>query len=206
MKYYAIDNETILIADNQTALSQYYDYVQELPEDYVEGKYIIGEKEIEIDVPDYDEEGNPIIIEYEDTEIVIDYDEDGNPIGQHEITVIKHKQQTHKETITVKGLILNPDYEEEEAEKEKERIAKLSLTKREVFLALYHAKGITPDMIKAQIGENTEALIEFEYAEKYYRFNPLIDTIGGMLGYSSDDLDYLFINKEFPVPKKGKSK
>ena len=174
MRYYAIDNEAILIADNQTALSQYYDYVQELPEDYVEGKYIIGEKEIEIDVPDYDGEGNPI--------------------GEH------------KETITIKTLVLNPNWEEEQAEKEKERIAKLSLTKREVFLALYHAKQITPDMIKAQIGENTEALIEFEYAEKYYRFNPLIDTIGGMLGYSSDDLDYLFINKEFPTPKRGKSK
>ena len=199
MKYYAIENKAILIADNQTALSQYYDYVQELPEDYVEGKYIIGEKEIEIDVPDYDEEGNPIIIEYEDTEIVIDYDEEGNPIGQHEITVKKHKQQTHKETITIKTLVLNPNWEEEQAEKEKERIAKLSLTKREVFLALYHAKQITPDMIKAQIGENTEALIEFEYAEKYYRFNPLIDTIGGMLGYTSADLDYLFIHKELPV-------
>ena len=107
--------------------------------------------------------------------------------------------EVHTETRIVKGLVLNPNYEQEEAEKEKERIAKLSLTKREVFLALYHAKQITPDIIKAQIGENVEALIEFEYAEKYYRFNPLIDTIGAMLGYSSDDLDYLFEHKEFPT-------
>ena len=38
--------------------------------------------------------------------------------------------------------------EEEILEQEKERITKLSLTKREVFLALYQASGITPDMIK----------------------------------------------------------
>ena len=161
-------------------------------------KVIVSDIEIEIDVPDYDEDGNPIIIEYEDTEVVTDYDEQGNPIGTHEITVIKHTQSTHKETVTVKGLILNPNYEQEEAQKEKERIAMLSLTKREVFLALYKAKQITPEMIKAQI-QNPEALIEFEYANDYYRGNPLIDTIGGMLGYTSDDLDYLFINKEFPT-------
>lgn len=92
---------------------------------------------------------------------------------------------------------INPNYEQEEAQKAKERIAKLSLTKREVFLALYHAKNITPDMLKAQI-QSPEALIEFEYANDYYRGNPLIDTIGSMLGYTSEDLDYLFINKEFP--------
>lgn len=113
MRYYTIQEENVLIADNETALTRYYNNVFELPADYEQGKYIIGEKEIEIEVPDYDEEGNPIIIEYEDTETVIEYDEEGNPIGSHEITVIKHKQQTHKETITVKALVLNPNWEEE---------------------------------------------------------------------------------------------
>lgn len=87
--------------------------------------------------------------------------------------------------------------QQEQTEKERERINMLSLTKREVFLALYQAKSVTPDMLKAQI-TNPEALIEFEYANDYYRGNPLIDTIGGMLGFSSDDLDYLFEHKEFP--------
>ena len=94
-------------------------------------------------------------------------------------------------------IVLNPNYEEEQAAKERERIAKLSLTKREVFLALYRDKEITPEMIKAQI-TNPEAMIEFEYASDYFRGNPLINTIGGMLGYSSSDLDYLFEHKEFP--------
>lgn len=73
----------------------------------------------------------------------------------------------------------------------------LSLTKREVFLALYKDKGITPEQLKAQITD-PEALIEFEYASDYFRGNPLINQIGMMLGYSSDDLDYLFEHKQLP--------
>ena len=88
--------------------------------------------------------------------------------------------------------------EEEIAQQEAERIAQLSLTKREVFLALYHDKGITPDQLKAQI-TSPEALIEFEYATDYYRGNPLINQIGQMLGYTSEDLDYLFEHKELPT-------
>lgn len=86
---------------------------------------------------------------------------------------------------------------EEQEQKKREQIAKLSLTKREVFLALYRAKGITPEMVRGSI-QDEEALIEFDYATEYYRFNPLIDIIGAQLGYTSDDLDYLFEHKELP--------
>jgi len=90
------------------------------------------------------------------------------------------------------------DYtEEEKADQERQWLDMLSLTKREVFLALYKDKGITPDMIKAQI-QDEEALIEFEYAGEYFRGNPLINTIGQMLGYTSEQLDYMFKNKELP--------
>lgn len=94
-------------------------------------------------------------------------------------------------------VLKNEEWEERQAQKEKERIAKLSLTKREVFLALYKAKGLTPEMIRSQITD-TEALIEFDYATEYFRFNPLIDKIGLMLGYSSKDIDYLFEHKQLP--------
>ena len=85
--------------------------------------------------------------------------------------------------------------EEEIAQYEMQRISQLSLTKREVFLALYKDKGITPEQIKAQI-TSPEALIEFEYATEYYRGNPLIDQIGLMLGYTPEQLDYLFEHGE----------
>lgn len=95
------------------------------------------------------------------------------------------------------NVVINPNYEEEQAQKEREMLNMLSLTKRDVFLALYKDKGITPEQIKAQI-QNPEALIEFEYASNYFRGNPLIDVIGQTLGYTSEDLDYLFEHKELP--------
>lgn len=88
------------------------------------------------------------------------------------------------------------EYEAEKARQEAERIAMLSLTKREVFLAIYQDKGITPEQIRAQITDQG-ALIEFDYAEKYYRGNPLIDLLGASLGYTKEQLNYLFEYKTF---------
>lgn len=108
--------------------------------------------------------------------------------------------ETEKEIINYNGKFYFIDDEEYIAEKAKddaEKLAMLSLTKREVFLALYRDKGVTPEQIKAQITD-PEALIEFEYATEYYRGNPLINQIGAMLGYTVDELDYLFIHKELP--------
>ena len=103
--------------------------------------------------------------------------------------------------------------EEEIAQQEKGRIAKLSLTKREVFLGLYQAKGVTPEMIKTQItdgvnkgagspdsileSEVQKALIEFEYANDYYRGNPLIDIVGATLGITPEQLDKFFETNEY---------
>lgn len=95
--------------------------------------------------------------------------------------------------------VLNDEaYQERQAQAEKERIAKLSLTKREVFLGLYQAKGVTPDMIKAQITD-PQALIEFEYANDYYRGNPLIDIVGATLGITPEQLDKFFKTNDYTV-------
>lgn len=105
-------------------------------------------------------------------------------------------EETDIEYQLYNGEYLTP---EEIAVKERERLNKLSLTKREVFLALLNDKGITPDQIKEYI-KDPASLIEFEYANDYFRGNPLIDAIGQALGYSSEQLDYLFEHKEFPEP------
>lgn len=86
--------------------------------------------------------------------------------------------------------------EEEIAQKEKERIAKLSLTKREVFLGLYQAKGVTPEMIKAQVTDPM-GLIELEYANDYYRGDPLIDIVGATLGITPEQLDKFFETNDY---------
>lgn len=95
------------------------------------------------------------------------------------------------------NIVKNPQFEEEEKQKEREKLSKLSLTKREVFLALYKDKGLTPDDIRKQITD-TQALIEYDYASEYFRGNPLIEQIGLMLGYTTEQLDYLFEHKELP--------
>lgn len=125
-----------------------------------------------------------------DTELFLFALEPNEIMGEKEVEI-------EGETILIPYPVIDPDYEEKEKQKEKERIAKLSLTRREVFLALFDAKGITPEVLRSQITD-PRALIEFDYAEKYFRFNPLINTIGAQLGYTPEDLDYLFVNKEFP--------
>lgn len=139
MKYYTIQNNSLITADTETALKRFYKEVSSLPDDYEQGKYIVQNGE----------------------------------------------------------LVINENFEAEQAQKERERISMLSLTKREVFLALYKDKGITPDVLRGSITD-PEALIEFDYAEKYFRGNVLIDKIGVMLGYSMEDLDHLFETGELP--------
>ena len=90
------------------------------------------------------------------------------------------------------------EYEKEQTTAKKEAVAKLKLTKREVFLGLFQAKGITPDMIKAQITD-PQALIEFEYANDYFRGNPLIDVIGAQLGITPEQLDKFFETNDYRV-------
>lgn len=88
------------------------------------------------------------------------------------------------------------EMEAKEIQKERKRLNMLSMTKREMFLGLYRAKGITPDMLKAKI-TGPQALIELEYANDYYRGNPLIDTIGSQLGFTTEQLDKFFETKDY---------
>ena len=93
-------------------------------------------------------------------------------------------------------VLKNAEWEAKQEQKERERIGNLKLTKREVFLGLYQAKGVTPDMIKAQI-QDPSALIEFEYANDYYRGNPLIDIVGAQLGITPKQLDNFFETNDY---------
>ena len=108
-------------------------------------------------------------------------------------------EQNHQQGYEIRendGEIQAWGYTQEEIEEQKkEKIKQLSLTKREVLLALFDDKGITPEQIKDNLDERGK--IEFDYANEYFRGNPLINILGEKLGYSSEQLDYLFINKSF---------
>lgn len=105
-------------------------------------------------------------------------------------------------------IILNPNYEAEQAEKERQRLDALTLTPADVERALYKAKGMDFEDLKALIAQNIPNIdikglaIEFR-AKDFYRGAVanglrLFDVVGALLGYSPADMDYLFQNKELP--------
>lgn len=95
-------------------------------------------------------------------------------------------------------LVENPNYDEIKAEKERQRLNLLNLTKADVLLALYAGKGLTPEDIKEMLKNNVPALIKFDYASSYYRGDEVVNALGSALGYTTEEMDYLFENKVFP--------
>ena len=103
-------------------------------------------------------------------------------------------EETQEEYVLYNGKYLLAN---QVAQEERNRKDMLALTRCDVLKALYQAKGITPNDIKALLKDNVEALIELEYAQNFYRGHPIIKSLGEQLGFTSDDLDYLFENKKF---------
>lgn len=119
-------------------------------------------------------------------------------------------QYTSVEETTENYTMYNGQYltEEEIAVKERERLDSLTLTPADVERALYKAKGMDFDDLKALIAEQIPTIdikalaIEFR-AKDFYRGAVangirLFDVVGALLGYSSEDMDYLFENKQMP--------
>lgn len=132
MKYYAIQNGTLLKAENKEAL-KFYENVLPLPNDYVEGKYVVENNE----------------------------------------------------------LVLNHNFEQEQIEKEKERVAKLTCTKR-VFALMLQELGITYTQLKELIATNEQAQLEWDLCVELERQNPLLDIMASQLGVTPEQLDGLF--------------
>lgn len=106
------------------------------------------------------------------------------------------------------------EYEQEQAQKERERINMLSLTAADVERAIYKDKNmnfedvlelvekLTPSQT-LPLGEGANPDIDIKAlkielkANNFYRGNPYVEKIGSLLGYSSDELDYLFENGKF---------
>ena len=84
----------------------------------------------------------------------------------------------------------------------------LTLTPADVERALYKAKGMDFEDLKALIAQQIPSIdikglaIEFR-AKDFYRGAEaggmrLFDVVGALLGYSPEQMDYLFIHKELP--------
>ena len=143
MRYYTIQNNGLLIADNRYALERFYDNILELPNDYEKGKYNVVDGE----------------------------------------------------------LVLNPDWKEEQKQKERERIALLNMTGADVERAIYKVKGIDFDDILAMVKDNPtidEKALKIEFkANNFFRGNPYIEQIGLLLGFTSEMLDKFFDTKDY---------
>ena len=98
-------------------------------------------------------------------------------------------------------------WEEKQAQKERERIAHLSLTRGDVFRGLLLARGVTRSMLRGMIEANEQlsevqkemALIDFDEALNFYRGNALIDTVGLALGIEAEQLDKFFETNDYTV-------
>ncbi len=101
---------------------------------------------------------------------------------------------------------VNPDYEEEIAQREAQRIAKLSLTAADVERAIYKAFNKDFNDIVAMVESLNEAgdvnidvkalKIEFK-ANNFYRGNPYISQIGALLGVTETQLDEFFETNDY---------
>lgn len=91
---------------------------------------------------------------------------------------------------------------EKEAQKERERINMLYLTAADVERAIYEDKGMDFDDVLALVEQQGVGIdvkrikIEFK-ANNFYRGNQYVVAIGALLGYTSEQLDYLFENGHF---------
>lgn len=105
-------------------------------------------------------------------------------------------------------IVENPDYDEIKRQKHRQELDALTLTPADVERALYKAKGMDFEDLKALIAQSIPTIdlkglaIEFR-AKDFYRGAEangirLFDVVGQLLGYTPDDMDYLFQNKELP--------
>ena len=100
-------------------------------------------------------------------------------------------------------VILNPNFEAEEAQKEQERIAMLFLTAADVERGIYKARGMDFDdilqylSVYPQEGLDIKAVkIELK-ANHFYRGNPYVNAIGSLLGFTSEQLDKFFEDGDY---------
>lgn len=94
---------------------------------------------------------------------------------------------------------------EQKAQEEAERIAKLNLTGADVERGIYQAKGMDFEDIVAMVtqlqpeGLDIKALkIELK-ANHFYRGNPYVNAVGALLGFTSEQLDKFFETNDYTV-------
>lgn len=89
-------------------------------------------------------------------------------------------------------LVLNPNWEQEQAAKEAERISHLKCTKRVLVLILEQLGFDYFEQIEPLINENRQAKLEWELCVELERSNPLLDLMGVQLNILPAQIDNIF--------------
>jgi hypothetical protein len=90
------------------------------------------------------------------------------------------------------ALIPNPNYEEQKAQREAERVGNLQCTKR-VFVLMLEQLGLDYfEQIKPLIQANRQAELEWDLCVELQRKNPLLNVMGAQLGVTPEQIDNLF--------------
>lgn len=119
--------------------------------------------------------------------------------SDHEIIALEDNEMIEEYEVIVEDVaqihikaIVNPNYEEEQAEIERQRIQSLKVTKRVFALALQQF-GITYAQLKELIATNEQAQLEWDLCVELERSNPLLDLMAAEMGVTSEQLDYIFV-------------
>lgn len=107
--------------------------------------------------------------------------------------VTRAELDEHQNKVIVQNgiLVLNPNYEQEEEQREAERISNLRCTKRVLALCLQQL-GISYTQLKELIATNEQAQLEWDLCVELERSNPLLDIMGKQLGITPEQIDNIF--------------
>lgn len=167
MFYVMNDDELAIFDDNKEKLEKTREFMPQLEGQYTietdivtaeeltahPNKVIVGDVEIEIEVPDFEIVEIEVEIHDVDEDGNYIYDDEGNPVTHKETRPVQKQVGTHTETITVKGLVVNPDYEAEEAAKREADFSKaffntsLGYVRRSVKMADGSHKDFLSDLL-----------------------------------------------------------
>ena len=114
-----------------------------------------------------------------------------------------YKENPNMYTYQGGEIVIDPDYEEKQKQKEAMRIAHLNLTGADVERGLYQALKMDFDDVISKVeklqptGLDIKALkIELK-ANNFYRGNPYIDAVGKVLGLTKEQLDEFFETNDY---------
>lgn len=88
-------------------------------------------------------------------------------------------------------IISNPDYAQDKAKEERERVGKLTMTKR-IFALILKEYNISYSQLKELIATNEDAELEWDLCSELQRNNPLLDIMAAEMSITPEQLDNMF--------------